>query len=95
MLNEQEQKLLLKLLKFKRLTKKDFLGKKLCGSESHFYCITARLGSYGLIHGSHYWELTFKGLILAKLLALLPNNDEDYTKYTEEEIIEFEYCPDH
>jgi hypothetical protein len=90
MLSLKEQKVLLELLRLNRVTKKDFMIKtKLFSCEPDFYKIMDHLGEMGFIHGSGYWELTWKGEIMSKMLALSNNNGKDYTKYFKECYYEF------
>ena len=93
MLSRKEQLILLRFLKCEKLTMNECLKKKMFTSQSDFYATMQKLSSFGLIHGSAFWSLTLKGRIRAKLIALDPNNDEDYTKNLRSEIIEFVYNP--
>lgn len=94
MLTEKDQLVLLELLFYGRKTRTWLLkNTKLFCNEPDFYNRMNRLKNFGLVQGSAFWSLTFKGEILTKLLALLPNNSKDYAKNLRSEIIEFEYNP--
>ena len=93
MLTEKDQLILLELLGGKKTRIWLLKNTKLFCNEPDFYNRMNRLKELGVVFGSAYWKLTNKGILLAKLLALLPNNPKDYTKNLKSEIIEFIYEP--
>lgn len=115
MLSSNEQLVLLELLRNKKLTKNEFLNKKIKNkrlfcNESRFFKIMAKLKDFGLVNNNFEkigfvidentkkikqktWQLTFKGCVRAKLLALDKNNPKDYKVNLRDEIIEFSYEP--
>jgi len=100
MLRIEEQYILLELLRHERLTNKELINIDVRGinvfkDDNDYYTSVRKLERWGLIHGSKFWSLTFKGKIRAKLIALDGNNPKDYTKGLKNEVVWFEFEYNH
>jgi len=91
MLTDKEQLILLELLTHEKLSRKEFIkNTNLFCNDAYFFKKMKKLRTMGLLHGSAFWKLTFKGYIRAKLIALDGNNPKDYAKNLKKDVVLFE-----